>query len=184
MRVIVAVSGASGATLGLKTLAALPPEIEKHAIVSENARTVLEREHGVDFRTDAPLGNGIILHDNGDIAASVASGSFRCDAMIVTPCSMNTLAKVAVGIADNLITRACAVMIKEHRTLIMAPRELPFSAIALENMQKLAALGVFIAPPVLAYYSEQGDLESMERFMIGKWFDLAGIDNDLYKRWT
>jgi 4-hydroxy-3-polyprenylbenzoate decarboxylase len=97
---------------------------------------------------------------------------------------MNTLAKIACGIADNLITRAAAVMIKERRTLVLAPREIPFSPIALENMHKLSMLGVIIAPPVLAYYGDQEDLESMENFMIGKWFDLLGIENNLYKRWN
>jgi len=74
-------------------------------------------------------------------------------------------------------------MIKERKTLLLAPREMPFSAIALENMHKLASLGIIIAPPVMAYYSEQTTLEEMENFMIGKWFDLLGIENDLYKRW-
>jgi 4-hydroxy-3-polyprenylbenzoate decarboxylase len=97
---------------------------------------------------------------------------------------MNTLAKIACGIADNLITRAAAVMIKERRTLVLAPREIPFSPIALENMHKLSMMGVIIAPPVLAYYGDQEDLESMENFMIGKWFDLLGIENNLYKRWN
>ena len=184
MKVVVAISGASGATLGLKALRALPDAFEKHLIVSDHARVVLEKEHRIDFSAAMPLGKGVTLHDNGDISASVASGSFGCDAMMVVPCSMNTLSKIAVGIADNLITRTAAVMIKEHKQLLLAPRELPFSAIALEQMHKLASLGVFIAPPVLAYYSEQDSLETMENFMIGKWFDLLGIENDLYKRWN
>jgi 4-hydroxy-3-polyprenylbenzoate decarboxylase len=96
---------------------------------------------------------------------------------------MNTLAKIACGISDNLVTRCAAVMIKEHKKLILAPREMPFSAIALENMQKLAALGIIIAPPVMAYYSEQQTLDEMENFIIGKWFDLLSIENNLYKRW-
>ncbi|MHC3994235.1 UbiX family flavin prenyltransferase [Thiomicrolovo sp. ZZH C-3] len=171
MKIIIAISGASGASLGLKTLRALPDHIQKHLIVSENAKTVFRHEQDVT------------LHDEGDIAAPLASGSFGADAMLIIPCSMNTLAKVAAGIADNLTTRAASVMIKEHKTLLLAPREMPFSAIALENMHKLATLGVFIAPPVLAYYSQQESLEAMENFMIGKWFDLIGIENDLYKRW-
>jgi len=171
MKIIIAISGASGASLGLKTLRALPDHVQKHLIVSENAREVFRHEEGVTF------------HEETDIAAPPASGSFGADAMLIIPCSMNTLAKVAVGIADNLTTRAASVMIKEHKTLLLAPREMPFSAIALENMHKLATLGVFIAPPVLAYYSRQENLEAMENFMIGKWFDLIGIENDLYKRW-
>lgn len=171
MKIVVGISGASGAALGLKTLRALPDTVQKHLILSEHAGIVLEKEENLS------------VHQNDEIWASVASGSYGADAMIITPCSMNTLAKIACGIADNLITRAAAVMIKERRTLVLAPREIPFSPIALENMHKLSMMGVIIAPPVLAYYGEQSTLEEMENFMIGKWFDLLGIDNDLYKRW-
>jgi 4-hydroxy-3-polyprenylbenzoate decarboxylase len=171
LKIVIATSGASGVGLGLKALKLLPKDIDKHFIMTKNSDVVLEAE------------NSLTIHDNEDIAASIASGSFGVDAMLVAPCSMNTLAKIACGISDNLVTRAAAVMIKEQKKLILAPREMPFSAIALENMQKLATLGVFIAPPVMGYYSEQTTLEDMENFMIGKWFDLLGIENDLYKRW-
>jgi 4-hydroxy-3-polyprenylbenzoate decarboxylase len=171
MKIVVGISGASGANLGLKLLHALPTEVNKHLILSEHAQIVLDKEENLK------------VHENHEIWASVASGSYGADAMIITPCSMNTLAKIACGIADNLITRAAAVMIKERRTLVLAPREIPFSPIALENMHKLSMMGVIIAPPVLAYYGEQNTLEEMENFMIGKWLDLMGIENSLYKRW-
>ncbi|MDF1875465.1 UbiX family flavin prenyltransferase [Sulfurimonas sp. SAG-AH-194-I05] len=170
-KIVIATSGASGVNLGLKTLELLPRTIEKHFIMSENSKTVLSKEMH------------ITQHSNDNIGASIASGSFGVDAMIIAPCSMNTLAKIACGISDNLITRCAAVMIKEQKKLILAPREMPFSAIALGNMHKLASLGIIIAPPVMAYYSEQQTLDSMENFIIGKWFDLLGIDNSLYKRW-
>jgi flavin prenyltransferase len=172
MKIVVGISGASGASLGLKFLHALPADIIKHLIVSDHANIVLEKEENTN------------LHQNTEIWASVASGSYGADAMIITPCSMNTLAKISCGIADNLITRAASVMIKERKTLILAPREIPFSPIALENMHKLSMMGVIIAPPALAYYGEQTTLEDMENFMIGKWMDLMGIDNNLYKRWS
>lgn len=171
MKLVVGISGASGANLGLKLLEFIPSEIKTHLIISEHADIVLEKE------------NNITLHKNSEIGASVASGSYGADVMIIAPCSMNTLAKIAVGIADNLITRAASVMIKEQKKLILAPREMPFSPIALENMLKLSKLGVIIAPPVMAYYSNQQHIDDMERFIIGKWLDLAGISNDLYKRW-
>jgi len=170
-RIILAISGASGVNLGLKTLNSLPFSIEKHLILSDNANVVLEKEEN------------IVIHSDENIAASIASGSFKCDAMIITPCSMNTLAKIAHGIADTLTTRAASVMIKERRVLLLAPRELPFSPIALENMQKLSQIGAIIAPPVMAYYSEQNSLDKMENFVIGKWFDLLDIEHNLYKRW-
>jgi flavin prenyltransferase len=171
MKIIVGISGASGAALGIKFLHSLPAELTKHLIISEHAQIVLEKEENT------------IYHKNDEIWASVASGSYGADAMIITPCSMNTLAKIACGIADNLITRAASVMIKEQRRLILVPREIPFSPIALENMLKLSRIGVIIAPPALAYYGEQTTLEEMENFMMGKWMDLMGIENTLYKRW-
>lgn len=170
-KIVVASSGASGVNLGLKILQFLPQDTQKHFIMTKNAGVVLDKELHV------------IVHDDENIAASISSGSFGMDAMIIAPCSMNTLAKIACGIADNLVTRCASVMIKEHKKLILAPREMPFSAIALENMHKLATLGVIIAPPVMAYYSEQQTLDEMENFVIGKWFDLLGIENSLYKRW-
>ena len=176
MKIVIAISGASGVNLGLKTLKLLPESIQKHFIMSKNSQTVLDKE----MKSIANL----TTHNNEDISASIASGSFGVDAMIIAPCSMNTLAKIACGISDNLVTRCAAVMIKEHKKLILAPREMPFSAIALENMHKLASLGIIIAPPVMAYYSEQQTLEEMENFIIGKWFDLLGIENNLYKRWN
>lgn len=97
---------------------------------------------------------------------------------------MNTLAKIACGIADDLITRSASVMIKENKKLLLAPREMPFSAIALENMLKLSRLGVIIAPPVAAYYADVHSVDEMEDFFIGKWFDLLDIEHNLYKRWS
>ncbi len=171
-KIVVAVSGASGINIGIKVLELLPSSVEKHFVMSQNAKTVLDKEM-----------KNVYVHDNEDISASIASGSFGVDAMIIVPCSMNTLAKISCGIADNLTTRCAAVMIKEQKKLILAPREMPFSPIALENMHKLSSLGIIIAPPVMAYYSEQQTLDEMENFVIGKWFDLLGIENSLYKRW-
>ena len=174
-KIVIAASGASGVNLAFKALKLLPDDVQKHCILSANAHTVLQKE--MQHHTNTTF------YDNDDIAAAVASGSFGVDGMIITPCSMNTLAKIACGIADNLITRCAAVMIKEQKKLIVAPRELPFSPIALENMHKLSSIGVVIAPAVMAYYSQQQTLEDMENFIIGKWFDLLDIPNNLYKRW-
>ena len=170
-RLIIGISGASGTGLGLKFVRALPKEIEKYIIISEHAHTVLEKEENEHFL------------DDKNIDAISASGSFKSDGMIIVPCSMNTLAKIACGIADNLITRTASVMLKEKRPLILAPREMPFCAIGLENMHKLSLLGVHIAPHILGYYAQIKTLEDMEDFLIGKWFDLLGIEHQLYKRW-
>ena len=170
-RLIVGISGASGVSLGVKFVKYLPKEIEVFVISSKNSKVVMEKE------------NNINLLDNENIGAITASGSFKSDGMAIIPCSMNTLAKISCGMADNLLTRTASVMLKENRPLLLAPREMPFSAIALENMLKLSRLGVKIAPPVSAYYANIRTLEAMEDFFIGKWFDLLGIEHDLFKRW-
>jgi len=173
MKLVVAISGASGVELGKKFIEHLPNNIEVHLISTNNALTVNHFENK----------NNITFHDNSNIAASIASGSFQVDITVVIPCSMNTLAKIACGIADNLVTRAAAVAIKEQKKLLLAPRELPFSPIALENMLKLSRLNVIIAPPVMGFYSESQSVDDMERFIIGKWYDVLGIENSLYERW-
>lgn len=170
-RLIIGISGASGVSLAHRFIDKLPKDIETFIIASDSAKVVLHKEQ-----------NQTILDDK-DIGAITASGSFKCDAMVIIPCSMNTLAKISCGIADNLLTRTASVMLKENRPLLLAPREMPFSAIALENMLKLSRLGVTIAPPVSAYYANIKTLEEMEDFFIGKWFDLLKIDHELFKRW-
>lgn len=175
MKIVIAMTGASGAHLGLKIAQALEPSVEKYLIATPHALRVIEAEK-------LPAHTTIL--DNDDIGASIASGSFGVDAMIIAPCSMNTLAKIRIGIADNLVTRAASVVIKEQKKLLIAPREIPFSPIALQNMLFLSKIGVIIAPPVVGYYSGQTTLDEMETFFIGKWFDLLGIDNTLYQRWN
>ena len=171
-KIIVATSGASGVGLVNKFIDNLPAAYEVHFIRSKNAAVVNIKE-----------GSNIVFHEESNIAASIASGSFGADMMAVIPTSMNTLAKISCGIADNLVCRAASVMLKERKTLLLAPREMPFSPIDLENMHKLSRIGVIIAAPVLAYYSQIKTLEDMENFLIGKWYDQLGIEHDLFKRW-
>ena len=123
------------------------------------------------------------IYEDSEIGAPVASGSFEAQAMAIIPTSMDCLAKIACGISDTLLTRTASVMIKEKRTLLLAPREMPLNAIVCEQMQKLATLGVIIAPPIIAYYSYPKDLEEMENFIYGKWLDILGIPNALFTRW-
>ena len=123
------------------------------------------------------------IYEDSEIGAPVASGSFEAQAMAIIPTSMDCLAKIACGISDTLLTRTASVMIKERRTLLLAPREMPLNAIVCEQMQKLATLGVIIAPPIIAYYSYPKDLEEMENFIYGKWLDILGIPNELFTRW-
>lgn len=179
MKIIVGITGASGTKLGFKLLSLIPKEIQVYAIVSKAAKKALKLEENLQYKQ---LENVTFLDDN-NLAASVSSGSFKTDGYIIVPCSMNTLAKCAVGISDTLITRVFSVMLKEKRNIVIAPREMPFNAIQLENMTKLSALNVTVAPAILGYYSEQQTLEEMENFIIGKWFDLLNIEHNLFKRW-
>lgn len=183
MKITVAISGASGSNLGVNFVKKIPKEIEVFVVFSKSAKTALKLENQVsvkDLFVDYP---NVTIFKDSNIGASIASGSFKVDKMIILPCSMNTLAKCAVGISDSLITRAFTVMLKEKREVVIAPREMPLNSIVLKNMLTLSKLGVVIAPPVLGFYSAQQTLEDMENFLIGKWFDLLKIDNNLYKRW-
>lgn len=180
MKILVGITGASGANLGVN-LANIVSNLghEVHLIISENAKISMEKES-----FSISVNSNIITHQNGEIYSSAASGSSKFDKMIVAPCSINTLAKISCSLADNLIARAAAVMLKEHKTLILAVREMPFSAISLRQMSELSALGVIIAPPILAYYSNPKNLDEMENFIIGKWLDLLGIEHDIFRRWS
>lgn len=182
MKLVVGITGASGSNLGFKFLDLLPDDVKAFVVVSKGAKVAFKNENSESF-TKLEKKENIEFFSNNDLTAPIASGSFKTDKMIILPCSMNTLAKCAYGIADNLVTRAFNVALKEKREIILAPREMPFSVIALENMTKLANFGVTISPPILGYYSENDSIDKMENFLIGKWFDTLGIENNLYKRW-
>lgn len=183
MKITVAISGASGSILGINFIKQIPKTIEVFAVFSKSAKKALKLENNISTDEIFKEFKNVTIFKDSNIGASIASGSFKVDKMIILPCSQNTLAKCAVGISDSLITRAFSVMLKEKREIIIAPREMPFSTIALKNMLTLSKLGVTIAPPILGYYSNQQSLEDMEKFLIGKWFDLLKIENNLYKRW-
>ena len=118
-----------------------------------------------------------------NMSSAAASGSSGYEAMIIAPCSSNTLAKVAAGICDNLLLRAAAVMLKEQRKLIIAPREMPFSPLSIKHMSELSGLGVMFALPMIVHYSKPLSLNDAENFIIGKWLDCLNIKNNLFKRW-
>ena len=180
MKIVVAVTGASGVNIAIKFINKMPKNIQLFVIVSKSAKLALKHESKIKFQNK----NNITYYNNNSIDACISSGSFKVDKMIIIPCSMNTLAKCTIGISDTLITRVFSVMLKEKRKIILSPREMPYNTIQLENMTKLSFLGVVIAPPVLGYYSSQKTLEDMENFIIGKWLDLLDINNELYDRWN
>lgn len=177
-KILVGISGASGVNLGVKLANEVAKTSECHVVVSKNAKLVLEKEQKLNLSI-----KNAKIYDDSDISAAVASGSSGVEASIIAPCSINTLAKIHAGFSDTLLTRAAAVALKERRRLILGVREMPFSTIALEQMGKLSSLGVIIAPPILGYYADIKSVEDMENFIIGKWLDALGIENQIYKRW-
>ena len=181
-RIVVAMTGASGAILGIRLLEALRRAgVETHLILSEWAERTIELETSYTKKQVLDLAEAVYLP--GDLAACVSSGSFRTDGIVISPCSMKTLAAIAAGFSYNLIARCADVAIKEHRRLVLVVRETPFSAIHLENMLKLARLGAVILPPCVGFYTRPQTLEDAIAHLTGKTLDLLGIDNQMFLRW-
>lgn len=183
MKIILALTGASGIPIGTRLAEALKGH-ELSIIVSENAKKVIEYEVGDAGKVLAELRRYGKVYNEVDIDAPPASGSALFDAMVVCPCSMKTLSAIANGYCYNLITRSADVMLKEGRKLILVPRETPVSAIHLENMLKLSRLGVVILPASPAFYHKPKKIEDMVDFLVGKILDSLRIKNKLYKRWN
>ncbi len=187
-RIIVGITGASGSAYFLRVMEALSrQELEIHLIASEQGRKVLTYETGAVLEEKARLWSGgkakIVLEDNGNMFSPVASGSFRCDAMVILPCSMSTVAEIACGITKTLLTRAADVMIKEKRRLVLVPRETPLSTVHLRRMAELSELGVTILPAMPGFYGHPQTLDEIVGFVAGKVLDSLEIENDCYQRW-
>lgn len=189
---VVGITGASGAVYGVRLCEALlERDIEVHLVITDAGWRVLREEMGWDSsqrsRTLAErfgrFSRQPRYYPIGDVGASIASGSFRTAGMVVLPCSMGTLSSIAHGASSNLLERAADVMLKEGRRLIVAPRETPLHAIHLENMLKLARLGVSIVPAMPAFYYKPLSMDELVDFMVGKVMDNMGIPNDLFRRW-
>lgn len=182
-RIVLAISGATGAIYGINLLKELNQAgIETGLIISNAAQKTIELE--TDYSLGAIEKMASQYFGYGDIAAPPASGSFLHQGMVIAPCSMKTLSAIAGGYADNLINRAADVTIKERRKLLLLVRETPLSPIHLENMLKLARLGVIIMPPVPSFYHHPETIEDMMKQMTGRVFDQLGIENSLVKRWA
>jgi len=194
---IVAITGASGAVYGLRLIGALLKRGDDvELIVSPPGFLVLKEEEGVERGADAASsirrylkkrswdGKGrLSFSDSSDLMSSAASGSADIRGMIVCPCSMGTLARIATGASTNLIERAADCMIKEKRGLILVPRETPLSPIHLENMLKLSRIGVTILPAMPGFYHKPKKVEDIVDFVVGKVLDAATVENNLFKRW-
>lgn len=187
-RIIVGLTGASGSVYFCRLLDFLcRQDVEVYIVASEQGEKVLAHETGTDLaqlvRQWSKQTAHVVLEDNGNLFSTIASGSFRCDAMVILPCSMNTLAEIAHGITGTLLTRAADVMLKERRRLLVVPRETPLSAIHLRNMLTLAELGATVLPAMPGFYHQPRTLDDLVDFVVGKTLDSLNIDNDLFQRW-
>jgi 4-hydroxy-3-polyprenylbenzoate decarboxylase len=180
--VIVALTGATGAIYGVRTLERLQTlGVETHLILSKWAVRTLTHETGCTVEQVNALASAV--HQAGDLGAPVASGSFVTDGMLIAPCSMRTLGAIANGVGDNLIHRAADVVLKERRRLVLAAAETPLSAIHLENMLKLARLGVSIVPPVPAFYTRPAAIGDVVDYTVARLLDQLGVHVEA-KRWS
>ena len=182
-RIIVGISGASGAIYGVRLLQALRtlPGIETHAVISDAGWLNITHELGLE-RTHAPT-LADVVHSIDHIGASIASGSFRASGMVVAPCSMRTLAAIAHGLADNLLTRAADVILKERRRLILLARETPLHLVHLRNMTTVTEMGAIVCPPVPAFYQKPQTVDDIVQHSIARVLDLLGLEQTLAAPW-
>jgi polyprenyl P-hydroxybenzoate/phenylacrylic acid decarboxylase-like protein len=182
MRLVVAITGASGALFGIRTLEALHAlDVETHLVISKWARATIAHETSATLAQVEALATVVYHHENQ--AAPISSGSFKTDGMIVAPCSMKTLAAIRMGFGDTLISRAADVALKERRKLVLLARESPFSEIHLENMLALARMGVVIFPPIPAFYNKPVTVDDLVNHVVGRVLDQFGLDMPGVKRW-
>ena len=182
-RLIVGISGASGVIYGVRLLQALRElGVETHLVMSRTAEITLAHETALKVPEVQGLADKVYRID--DLAAAIASGSFRTRGMVVAPCSMRSLGEIANGISSNLLTRAADVALKERRRLVLLVRETPLHAIHLRNMTRLAQAGAVIAPPVPAFYNRPQTLDDVIDHTIGRVLDLFDLDTGKVKRWS
>jgi 4-hydroxy-3-polyprenylbenzoate decarboxylase len=182
-RIIVAITGATGAIYGVRLLQRLSatPGVQTHLVISEAASLTLHQEVGMQKRDVEALAH--VVHKNREIGASVASGSFHTDGMVIAPCSMKTLAAVAHGLSDNLIARAADVVLKERRRLILMVRETPFNLAHLRNMTAVTEMGGIVFPPVPGFYQRPATIDDMVDHTVARVLDLLDIEHTLAPQW-
>jgi 4-hydroxy-3-polyprenylbenzoate decarboxylase len=183
-RLVIAITGATGAVYGVRLLQQLAviKGIETHLVISDAANLTLHQEVGMQRREVEELAD--VVYKNRDVGASIASGSFQSDGMIVAPCSMKTLAAVALGLSDNLIARAADVVLKERRRLVLMVRETPFNLAHLRNMTAVTEMGGIIFPPLPSFYHRPATIDEMVDHTVARVLDLVGVEHALAPRWA
>jgi 4-hydroxy-3-polyprenylbenzoate decarboxylase/2,5-furandicarboxylate decarboxylase 2 len=183
-KIIIAITGATGAVYGTRLLEILQTleDVESHLILSSAGALTAQYELGMDKQSITSLAD--VVHSPKDIGATLSSGSFITHGMVIAPCSMKTLGCIANGIADNLVSRAADVILKERRKLILMVRETPLNLVHLRNMTTLSEMGAIIAPPVPAFYTQPQSIDDLVNHTVGRVLDTLDIsDIDCVKRW-
>ena len=182
MRLIIGITGSTGVIYGIRMLEVLKNAgVETHLIMSEWAEKCISME--TKYSVEQVKSLATTISDEKNMAASISSGTHKTDGMIVIPCSMKSLSSIANGYDETLVARAAGVTLKESRKLILVARETPLTAINLENMLKLAQLGVVIMPPVTEFYTNPTSIDAMIDHIVGKCLDQFDIEHDLFTRW-
>ena len=183
MRIIVAITGATGAIYGVRILQRLRDAgAETHLVISRwGVRTLL---HETTFSKEQVESLASVTYASGDMGAAISSGSFRTDGMVIVPCSAKTLAAVAHGFGENLVHRAADVILKERRKLVLVVREAPLSDIHLENMLKLSRMGAVMLPPMPAFYNHPQTVDDVVEHTVSRVLDQFGLDAGGSARWT
>lgn len=182
-RLVVGISGASGAQLGIDLLKMMKgiAAWETHLVISDSAIQTIHQE--TDFSVEEVLALATHTYALEDVGASIASGTFKTEGMVIIPCSMKAVAGIAGGFSQNLLLRAADVAIKERRKLVLVARESPLSSIHLRNMLTLSDMGAIILPPVLTYYNHPQTIADMSRHIVGKVMDIFQLDAEGFLRW-
>ncbi len=181
--IIVGISGASGIQYGIRILETLKEtgDIVTHLVLSDSAKQLIKIE--TDFSVDEVESLADSVYGDDDFTAPIASGSHRTKGMVVAPCSMKTLASVAIGMSDALISRAADVCLKEKRPLVLMVRETPLNLIHVKNMERVIRAGASVLPASPGFYQKPKTIEDIINFMAGRALDLLDVEHELYKRW-
>ncbi|MCK5889159.1 MAG: UbiX family flavin prenyltransferase [Methylococcales bacterium] len=183
-RLVIALTGATGAIYGVRMLQVLQPQTawESHVVISSAG--LINLKHELDMSKSALYDLADVVHGINDVASSIASGSFKTEGVIIAPCSMKTLAAVAHGFGDNLISRSADVALKERRKLVLIPRETPLNLAHIRNMASVTEMGGIIFPPMPAFYSKSNSLADMVDDGVGRVLDMFGVNvSGLFKPW-